>query len=151
MRTKLFCCALLLLLGACNGDDGGSGSGSNRTEGTAPNACEAISADELSEIAGKDQGKANDMTAADSRSVCLYDSGTILAIEVAGNYEATRAVAGEQGTKTEDVDGVGKKAYTDPSGQIVALGDNYFVAVTVRDADQEKNKEVAKKMLEAIE
>jgi hypothetical protein len=95
-----------------------------------PDACTLITAEELSQLLGVETGEGTPQGASPDRSICIYPAGVITAIEVADNYQASRDLIEDQGRSTEDVAGVGTAAFFDEAGQLVALGDRYFVAVT---------------------
>ena len=122
-----------------------------------PDACTLISSAELSDLLGSEQGQGNTQSVTADRSVCFFESGTITAVEIADNYEPSRAIVEDDPSRTvTDVTGVGQDAFFDDLGgvgQLVAKGKRYFVAVTfVYDSPQsgiEIGKKVAAKMLAA--
>ena len=124
-----------------------------------PDACTLISSPELSELLGGDQGTGSTQSVTADRSVCFFESGTITAVEIAGNYAASRAIIEDDPSRTvTDVSGVGQEAFFDDLGgvgQLVAKGERYFVAVTfVYDSPEsgiETGKQIAAKMLAAAE
>ncbi|MGH8837419.1 MAG: hypothetical protein ACRDWG_20865 [Actinomycetes bacterium] len=124
-----------------------------------PDACTLISSAELSDLLGSEQGKGTTRSVTADRSVCFFDSGTITAVEIADNYEASRAIIEDDPSRTvTDVSGVGQEAFFDDLGgvaQLVARGEQYLVAVTfVYDSPEsgiETGKQIAAKMLTAAE
>jgi hypothetical protein len=124
-----------------------------------PDACTLISSAELSDLLGSDQGKGTTQSVLPDRTACHYESGTITAVELADNYEASRAIIEDDPSRTvTDVSGVGQDAFFDDLGgvaQLVAKGERYFVAVTfVYDSPEsgiETGKQIAAKMLAAAE
>ena len=116
---------------------------------TVPDACTLLSQADLTQILGTDPGAGSTRGDGHERSVCFFANGTITAVEIAGNYDASRALIEQQGRKTTDVTGVGNAAFFDPAGQLVARGDKVFVAVTAFGVDAEKLKAACAKMLAA--
>jgi hypothetical protein len=112
-----------------------------------PDACALISSSELSELLGIETGEGSAQSGAPERSICIYPAGAITAIEVAGNYQASRDVIENEGRATEDVPGVGNAAFFDEAGQLIVLGDRYFVAITA-GAEIDVLVEVARRLLE---
>jgi hypothetical protein len=112
-----------------------------------PDACGLITAAELSDLLGIETGEGESQGASPDRSICIYPAGVITAIEIADNYQASRDVIEDEGRATEDVPGVGNAAFYDEAGQVVALGDQYFVAITY-PADIAVLSEVANRLLE---
>jgi hypothetical protein len=124
-----------------------------------PDACTLISSAELSDLLGSDQGNGATQSVTADRSACFFESGTITAVEIADNYEPSRAIIQDDPSRTvTDVSGVGQDAFFDDLGgvaQLVARGERYFVAVTfVYDSPEtgiETGKKIAAKMLAAAE
>jgi hypothetical protein len=112
-----------------------------------PDACGLISSSELSELLGIETGEGAAQSGAPERSICIYPAGAITAIEIAGNYQASRDVIENEGRATEDVPGVGNAAFFDEAGQLIVLGDRYFVAITA-GAEIDVLVEVARRLLE---
>jgi hypothetical protein len=112
-----------------------------------PDACGLISSSELSELLGIETGEGSAQSGAPERSICIYPAGAITAIEIAGNYQASRDVIENEGRSTEDVPGVGNAAFFDEAGQLIVLGDRYFVAITA-GAEIDVLVEVARRLLE---
>src|SRR5262245_39114138 len=89
------------LVGAGCGDDGGtdnsgaddsSGQESNAFDGDAvPDACTLITEEELSDLLESDQGTGQSSSVSPDRSICTFQTGTITAVEIASNYDATRS------------------------------------------------------------
>lgn len=124
-----------------------------------PDACTLISSAELSDLLGSDQGQGTTHSVTADRSMCFFESGTITAVEIADNYAASRAIIENDPSRTvTDVSGVGQEAFFDDLGgvaQLVAKGEQYFVAVTfVYDSPEsgiETGRQIAAKMLAAAE
>ncbi|MCI0688146.1 MAG: hypothetical protein L0Y54_13045 [Sporichthyaceae bacterium] len=127
--------------------------------GGVPDACTLISSAKLSDLLGSDQGTGQQQSLTPQRSVCMYESGTITAVEIAANYEASRdLIANDSSHVMSNVGGVGNEAFFDDVGgvgQLVAKGDRFFVAVTFvyehRDSSIETAKQIAAAMLAAAE
>ena len=135
----------IALFGAACGDDGESaeddpladdatGQETDAFDGEAvPDACTLITSEELSEYLESDQGTGQSMSVSPDRSICVFPTGTITAVEIAENYDASRRAIEQQGFTTEDVSGVGNSAFFENAGggiaQLVAQGDDVFVAV----------------------
>jgi len=115
-----------------------------------PDACELIDATELSALIGFDVGEGDPGSVSPDRSICIYSGGAITAIEIAANYELSRQLIDDEGRETEDVPGLGSGAFYDPFGQVVGLGDRYFVAITAGES-VEVLTAVAAALLEAAE
>lgn len=114
-----------------------------------PDACDLLTPAELSSLVGAEVGEGTSQSASPDRSICLFtDTGLILAIEVGGNYEVSRQLIDDEGRATEDLTGIGTAAFYDPAGQVVALGEQYFVGVS-GGGDIETQKQVAARMLAA--
>jgi hypothetical protein len=123
------------------------------SSGEVPDPCSLVSADQLAGVLGSPPGAGSMQTVSpDQRKVCMYDTGLILAVEVGENYEAVvelmRDVAAVQ-----DVAGVGEAAaWQDVGGgigQFVALGDEYYVGVTLAGG-QAEGQAIAEAMLAAL-
>jgi hypothetical protein len=127
------------------GTSGGGATGS----GAVPDACALITSAQLAQILGSDPGPGQTGGADPRRSICIYQSGTITAVEVAANYAASRRIIEDMGRKTTDVPGVGTAAFYDEAGQLVASGRTVFVAVTAAGVSQDKLVEVCRAMLVA--
>jgi len=112
-----------------------------------PDACGLISAEELSTLLGIDTGEGTTQGTSPDRSICIYPVGVITAIEIAENYEASRDLIENEGRETQDVSGVGNAAFYDEAGQLVALGDRYFVGITAA-GDVDVLAQVATRLLE---
>jgi hypothetical protein len=112
-----------------------------------PDACGLISSAELSELLGIEAGEGESQGLSPDRSICIYPAGVITAIELADNYQASRDIIENEGRATQDVPGVGNAAFYDEAGQLVALGDSYFVAITY-PAEIALLSEVATRLLE---
>jgi hypothetical protein len=72
----------------------------------------------------------------------------ITSIEIADNYELSRQIIEDDGRATEDVSGVGIAAFYDEAGQLIALGDRYFVGISAAGVDIETLKQAAARLLE---
>lgn len=164
MRPVLLALAALAgsILAAC-GDDAGedpaengavSAPGQTATitgagDDGVPDACSLLTAEQLSAALGTDVGTGAPQSAAPERSICIFaSSGLILAVEVAENYARSRELIDEDGRITEDVPGVGNAAFFDPAGQLIVLGNRYFVGVT-GGGDLDALKQIATQMLAA--
>jgi hypothetical protein len=121
----------------------------NADAGAVPPACDLVSTEELSAHLGVDVGVGEESSVSPQRSVCFYPTGVITAVEVAENYEASRAVIEEMGSTTEDIPGVGRGAFYDANGQVIVLGERYFVAVAAYPPDRGRLTEAAKVLLAA--
>ena len=130
---------------------GGTSTKARTAASGVPDACTLITPADLTAILGTEHGTGEPHSVSPARSVCMYPNGTITAVEIAGDYEASRRIIEENGSKTQDVAGVGKAAFYDPNGQLIAKGDKVFVAVTVFGVDIDKMKAAAAKMLDAAE
>jgi hypothetical protein len=115
-----------------------------------PDACSLITAARLGELLGSDPGDGQPQSVSPDRSICIYSGGVITAVEVAGNFEASRKIIEDNGSTTTDVPGVGNAAFFDSNGQLVAKGDRVFVAVTA-SAPTEKLSDVARELLAAAD
>jgi hypothetical protein len=114
-----------------------------------PNACALIGEDELSEILGVTVGLGSGSGASPDRSICIYGTaGVITSIEIADNYELSRQIIEDDGRATEDVSGVGIAAFYDEAGQLIALGDRYFVGISASGIGIETLKQAAARLLE---
>jgi hypothetical protein len=122
-----------------------------------PDPCVLVAPPQLVVLLGADPG-APTPSAYDpeQRKICAYASGMILAVEVADNYDAAidimRDETGERSVR--EVSGVGSAAVWqdigEGVGQFVALGDDYFVGVTLPAGGQEVGRTVAEAMLAAL-
>jgi hypothetical protein len=166
----------VLLLGACGGSDDSSSSttssspgtastakdtsstgGAKTTDGEVPDPCTLVAQGQLAADLGASPGNGTLQTVDPSqRKICRYDSGLILAVEVAGNYDASVAGIRQNsgGGAITELPGVGKAAIWQESGngtgQLVARGDTYMVGVTVPQGGQAPALTIAKEMLEAL-
>lgn len=142
--------------GAETGSTGATGSDDVTTGGEVPDPCSLITAEELGAILGSDPGTGTvQAVVPDQRKVCLYDTGLILAVEVAENWEASIDFLRDSGTgSVTEVSGIGESAiWQDVGGgigQLLALGPDYFVGVTVVTGGQSASEDVAQIMLEAL-
>ncbi|MET0740553.1 MAG: hypothetical protein ABWZ26_03255 [Candidatus Nanopelagicales bacterium] len=116
-----------------------------------PGACGLIAADQLSGLVGVDVGVGEEESVSPQRSVCFYSAGVITAVEVAAHYEASRSLIEEMGSTTEDIPDVGLGAFYDANGQVIILGERYFVAVTAYPPDRGRLTEAAKVLLATAE
>lgn len=171
MKRLLVLCALAPfgLLAACGGDDAPEWIDVRTLESTdptdeaaeastadVPDPCTLVSSEELSTVLGSEQG-AGDLQASDAtvRQVCSYETGTILSVEDAANYEASVAVIRENGAGStiEDVTGIGEAAiwqdFGGAVGQLVVLDGDYFVGVSI-PAGGTDGKVVAESVAEAM-
>lgn len=113
--------------------------------GEAPDACALISSEQIAGIIGSDPG-AGTSAGGGPRAVCFYETGLITSVETADNYEATKATI-EGMRSIEPVSGVGTEAFWDGAGQLIALGDGFFVAVTFTAGDEATLIEQGKRIL----
>ena len=122
-----------------------------------PDPCTLIAAPELAMMLAGDPG-AGEPSAYDpeQRRICLYDSGVILAVELADHYDtAIDIIRDETGEDSvQEVSGVGNAAVWqdigDGMGQFIAQGDDYFVGVTLPAGGQDVGQVVAEAMLAAL-
>ena len=122
-----------------------------------PDPCTLIAAPELAMMLAGDPG-AGESSAYDpeQRRICLYDSGVILAVELADHYDtAIDIIRDETGEDSvQEVSGVGNAAVWqdigDGMGQFIAQGDDYFVVVTLPAGGQDVGQVVAEAMLAAL-
>lgn len=138
---------------AATGDTGGAGAGEGPAAGDVPDACALLSSEELTSILGADPGTAVDESFdPKQRRVCTYTSGLILAVEVAENWQGD-ASFGLIDNPSLEVDGIGEEAHWQDIGggvsQLVALGPDYFVALTV-NGGQETAERLGEAMLAAL-
>jgi hypothetical protein len=168
----------VLLLGACGGgsDDSSSSTSSTAaketttstakeassgdattTNGEVPDPCTLVAQGQLAADLGASPGTGTLQTVdPKQRKICRFDSGLILAVEVAGNYEASvQGIRDNSGGATiTEMPGVGNAAiwqdFGNGTGQFVAQGDTYMVGVTVPQGGQAPALTIAKEMLEAL-
>lgn len=155
-----------LLIAGCSGPDQGtepsagtsSTGGTGGTDGTnppaaggqLPDACTLIAADRLGQLLGVSVGTGNSAGVSAERSICIYANGVITGVEVAANYDSSRKLIEDTGgRKTTDIAGLGRRAFHDEAGQVIASGDRVFVAVTASGVDQAKMVAVCKELLAA--
>lgn len=160
--VHLFTALLLVAAAACSADTppnppattltttaGPGESPATGGSGAVPDACGLITSAELSQFLGMSvTGDGNSQSVGPDRSICIYDGGVITAVELASNYEPSRSRIEAEGRTTTDVPGVGAKAFYDEAGQLVASGDQVFVAITASGVPVEMMVEAAKVMLE---
>jgi hypothetical protein len=168
-----------LLLGACGGSDDSSSpssstpakptttstakdassstGGAAATGGEVPDPCTLVAEGQLAADLGATPGTATPQSVDPSpRRICRYGSGLILAVEVAGNYDASVEAIREHsgGATISELPGVGRAAIWQDlgsgTGQLVAQGDTYMVGVTVPQGGQAPALTIAKEMLEAL-
>lgn len=144
---RRFVVVLSLLVGACKEDDG---AGSPASSGV-PDACTLISEQELTTLLGEAQGTGKESRVSPDRSTCMYTSGLITAVEIAANYEKSKAIIEQEGRKTTPVTGVGQAAFWDEAGQLVAKGNQVFVGVTKFQSNPDELRPVAVKLLSAAD
>ena len=126
------------------------------TAGEVPDPCALLSQDELAAILGTAPGEGV-LTSIypELRKVCTFPGGTILAIEVGKDYDASVAAVATSGLTgtTTDMNGVGEKAsfvkYDIGVSQVFALGGAYFVDVTGM-LTKKQASELASAMLAAV-
>jgi hypothetical protein len=169
----------VLLLGACGGSDDSSSSttsstaakqtttstakdassstGGATTGGDVPDPCTLVAQGQLAADLGASPGTGTPQSVDPTqRKICRYTSGLILAVEVAGNYDASvEAIRQNSGGATiTELPGVGKAAiwqdFGNGTGQLVAQGDSYMVGVTVPQGGQAPALTIAKEMLDAL-
>jgi hypothetical protein len=168
----------VLLLGACGGgsDDSSSSTssssttttstakdassstgGATTTGGQLPDPCALVAPGQLAADLAASPGTGTPQSVDPTqRRICRFDSGLILAVEVAGNYDASvEAIRQNSGGATiSELPGVGTAAiwqdFGNGTGQLVAQGDTYMVGVTVPQGGQAPALTIAKEMLEAL-
>ncbi len=168
----------VLLLGACGGGSDDSSSSSTTTipatsstakdtssttvvtkpaNGEVPDPCTLVAQGQLAADLGVSPGTGTPQSVdPKQRKVCRYDGGLILAVEVAGNYDAsvTNIQQNSGGATITELPGVGNAAiwqdFGNGMGQLVARGDAYMVGVTVPQGGQAPALTIAKEMLEAL-
>jgi hypothetical protein len=169
----------VLLLGACGGSDDSSSAttsstatkqtttstakeasssgGAKTSGGEVPDPCTLVAPGQLAADLGASPGAGTPQTVDPTqRKICRFDSGLILAVEVAGNYDASVAGIRQNsgGATITELPGVGKAAIWQElgngMGQLVAQGDPYMVGVTVPQGGQAPALTIAKEMLEAL-
>ena len=121
--------------------------------GEVPDPCTVVDGAQLEQLVGSAPGTGTvQATDPSQRKICRFDSGLILSVEIADNYDAS--VAGIKSSQTgnvEEVDGVGNAAIWQgigtESGQFLIKGDDYFVAVTLPAGDKAKGQAIAEAML----
>ena len=118
-----------------------------------PDACALLSSEELTSILGADPGTAVDESFdPEHRRICTYTSGLILAVEVAEKLAGRRLVRAHR-QPVHRSRRVGEEAHWQDIGggmsQLVALGREYFVALTV-NGDQETAERLGEAMLAAL-
>jgi hypothetical protein len=138
---------------AVPGDTGGADESGGSVGGDVPDACALLSSEELTSILGSDPGTAVDESFDPvQRRVCTYTSGLILAVEVAENWQGD-ASFGLIDNPSVEVEGIGEEAHWQDIGggtsQLVALGPEYFVALTV-NGGQETAERLGEAMLAAL-
>ncbi len=173
MSRKLWGLAVVLLavvcVAGCGANSSGTGSGSDNAStnagatpgapsgggtggggGQLPDACTLITAGRLSQLLGIQVGTGTSAGVSADRSVCIYGGGTITGVEVASHYDTTRVlIEDDGGRKTTDIPGLGKRAFFDEAGQVVASGDRVFVVVTASGVSQDKLIAAARELLVA--
>jgi hypothetical protein len=135
------------------GDTGEADAGGGPAAGEVPDACALLSNEELTSILGADPGTAVDESFDPKhRRICTYTSGLILAVEVAENWQGD-ASFGLIDNPSVEVEGIGEEAHWQDIGggtsQFVALGSEYFVALTV-NGDQETAERLGEAMIAAL-
>ena len=182
-RVPAIALGVALLLPACGGDDGdaeagggttttvaagatttaaGAGAGDTTTttpveDDAVPDPCKLIPTPALAMMLAGDPG-AGTSSAYDpeQRRICSYESGVILAVELADHYDtAIDIIRDETGEDSvHEVSGVGNAAVWqdigDGMGQLIAQGDDYFVGVTLPAGGQDVAQVVAEAMLAAL-
>jgi len=118
--------------------------------GGVPDACSLMSAARLGELLAVDPGSGQSQSVSPDRSVCFYDGGVITAVEIAGNYEASRKIIEDNGSTTTDIAGLGTAAFHDSNGQVIAKGEKFFVGVTAV-APADRLADAARELLAAAE
>jgi hypothetical protein len=138
--------------------DASSSSGGATTTGSeVPDPCTLVATGQLAADLGASPGTGTPQSVDPSqRKICRFDSGLILAVEVAGHYDASVEAIRENsgGATISELPGVGKAAiwqeFGNGTGQLVAQGDTYMVGVTVPQGGQAPALTIAKEMLEAL-
>lgn len=139
--------------GDAAGSTGAAGAGGGSAAREVPDACALLSSEELTSILGADPGTAVDESFdPKQRRICTFTSGLILAVEVAENWQGD-ASFGLIDNPSVEVDGIGEEAHWQDIGggisQFVALGPDYFVALTV-NGGQETAERLGEAMLAAL-
>jgi hypothetical protein len=134
-----------------------SSGGAKTTGGEVPDPCTLVAQGQLAADLGASPGTGTPQSVDPTqRKICRFDSGLILAVEVAGNYEASvQGIRDNSGGATiTEMPGVGNAAiwqdFGNGTGQFVAQGDTYMVGVTVTQGGQAPALTIAKEMLEAL-
>jgi hypothetical protein len=122
--------------------------------GELPDPCTLVSDDVLAAALGASPGVGELMAPVpDQRKVCFYPDGTILAVEVAANWEGSldgiRENLGDNALVP--VAGLGEEAFWQPVGgdvgQLLAREGNVFIGVTLATAGQDAATTIAQVML----
>jgi hypothetical protein len=122
--------------------------------GELPDPCTLVSDDVLAAALGSSPGAGELMAPVpDQRKVCFYPDGTILAVEVAGNWEGSLDVIRENlgDDALVPVAGLGEEAFWQPVGgdvgQLLAREGDVFVGVTLATGGQDAATAIAQVML----
>ena len=157
MRRTAFSFAIILALAlsACGTKSAPpAGPDTNQTQGNGttgvPDACALLTTARLGELLGIEPGQGQPTSVSPDRSVCFYDNNVITAVEIAANYDASRRIIEENGSTTTDIPGVGKGAFFDSNGQVVAKGERFFVGVTA-SVSKDRMTDAARELLAAAE
>lgn len=119
--------------------------------GELPDPCTLLDAEQLADLLGTDLGEGTVAGPAPSRRrTCTFESGVVLAVEVASGWDAALARLRRSGADgLEPAPGIGRAAYWQERGrQVLALGEDHLVGVS--GADQAAGKAVAEGMLAAL-
>jgi hypothetical protein len=134
---------------AAESSDGGD-------DGALPDPCSLIPSDELSTLVGSDVGIGTTQDVVEQRRVCTYESGLILAVEVAEDWEMSLDLLRDStgADSVEEIPDVGNAAVWQTAGgdvgQFLALDDDVFVGVTLVSGGPAVGQAVAEAMLAAL-
>lgn len=153
---------LMLLAVGCGSDSNDNDDNDADNDGTSqtpsadevPDPCDLVDSDDLADILGSSPGASDSMAVVpEERKVCTYETGILLAVEVASHWESSikiiREHFGEDALVEES--GLGEEAYWQEVGsQVLALEDDYFVGVT-GVADRKQARAIAEEMLDELD
>jgi hypothetical protein len=183
-RVAAIALGVALLVPACGDDDGdaeagggttttvaagatttaaGAGAGATTTtaapvkDDAVPDPCKLIPTPTLAMMLAGDPGTGTSSAYdPEQRRICSYESGVILAVELADHYDtAIDIIRDETGEDSvHEVSGVGNAAVWqdigDGMGQLIAQADDYFVGVTLPAGGRDVAQVVAEAMLAAL-
>lgn len=124
-----------------------------------PDACGLLTSDDIASITGTAPGNATpDASDPSMRTICMFDSGLILAIEVGADWAETIDYVKNNSSdaKLTEVTDIGDEALlsvyegeTDASQLLVLDGDYFYAAVGAITPDQAK--QLVAKMIDAVD